>query len=510
MSNDQVSSFDKDYSKIKALLEDQDFKKLCKDTSKFNFFEVLRSTTSEIKHSNVLAWLLNPYGNHSCGNAFLKQLLVSVIAKSGMSNLSFNRLYMMDLDRVQVHREWPSTESAFNEYDIDPDDVDPNNSKNRIDIVITIKLDTSETEKTRTMDSADEADRAQGSDKEDQTNPCKVFDKVIIAIENKIHSAEGMEQLLDYNRVLEPFENSSHIIRIFLTPEGIRPKEVDNWHACSYKQIYQVLLETLDRHRNDIQAEKRMLIEQYIELLDAYIIAQQDDNRRKKEYSKLCSDYRDLIRNIVKRGRESSSSNLKRKQSDYDELCAFLYQEYKSAFERLARHMRSNSERISQFLTEYMKGKGFNITNEGQTIYPSFRSEQLKVISKRLFDNENSVLLQFSNRLDRMALTLSFAITSEKKQTRWAFYNFMREKNPQLFNKNKDEDAFSDKNTRVRTDNLCQKKKADELVFEQEIIDYIRPRLDEYFNNEGVYQRISAFLSENLDEIYRYVKEHNS
>ena len=43
--------------------------------NKFNVFDVLRNPTREIKHSNVLAWLLDPNESHNIGNKALKLFL---------------------------------------------------------------------------------------------------------------------------------------------------------------------------------------------------------------------------------------------------------------------------------------------------------------------------------------------------------------------------------------------------------------------------------------------------
>ncbi|MFB6320173.1 PD-(D/E)XK nuclease family protein [Saccharicrinis sp. FJH54] len=45
----------------------------------FNPFKVLAIETDEIKHSNVLAWLLNPNENHGLGDYFLKVVLSQVV-----------------------------------------------------------------------------------------------------------------------------------------------------------------------------------------------------------------------------------------------------------------------------------------------------------------------------------------------------------------------------------------------------------------------------------------------
>jgi hypothetical protein len=43
--------------------------------SVFNVFETLGLFHTEIRHSNVLAWLLKPQENHGLGESFFKNLL---------------------------------------------------------------------------------------------------------------------------------------------------------------------------------------------------------------------------------------------------------------------------------------------------------------------------------------------------------------------------------------------------------------------------------------------------
>ena len=44
---------------------------LSKWTSKRNLFDILKITRTEIRHSNMLAWLLNPNENHGLGDSVL-------------------------------------------------------------------------------------------------------------------------------------------------------------------------------------------------------------------------------------------------------------------------------------------------------------------------------------------------------------------------------------------------------------------------------------------------------
>ncbi len=48
----------------------------------FNIFKVLKLDNHEIRHSNFLAWLLNPKENHGCGDKFLKQFLQEALGNN--------------------------------------------------------------------------------------------------------------------------------------------------------------------------------------------------------------------------------------------------------------------------------------------------------------------------------------------------------------------------------------------------------------------------------------------
>lgn len=49
------------------LLDIQCLDRLSKWSNRFNLFDVLKISGTEIRHSNVLAWLLDPNENHGLG-----------------------------------------------------------------------------------------------------------------------------------------------------------------------------------------------------------------------------------------------------------------------------------------------------------------------------------------------------------------------------------------------------------------------------------------------------------
>ncbi|OLA74973.1 MAG: hypothetical protein BHW62_04920 [Acinetobacter sp. CAG:196_36_41] len=67
----------------KQLLEnficDKELKELEQKFDKFNIFDCLRLTRTEIRHSNFLAWLLDPNETHGLSDYFLKEFLKKII-----------------------------------------------------------------------------------------------------------------------------------------------------------------------------------------------------------------------------------------------------------------------------------------------------------------------------------------------------------------------------------------------------------------------------------------------
>ena len=64
--------------RLTFLLEDEKLEKINKSVSRFNPFRVLKLEHYEIRHSNFLAWLLNPQESHDLDDVFLKKFLEKI------------------------------------------------------------------------------------------------------------------------------------------------------------------------------------------------------------------------------------------------------------------------------------------------------------------------------------------------------------------------------------------------------------------------------------------------
>ena len=68
---------------LSALIKDPRIEELELKLKEPNLFYILKFQAAEIRHSNFLAWLLNPKGNHGLNELFLKKFLKNVFSYQG-------------------------------------------------------------------------------------------------------------------------------------------------------------------------------------------------------------------------------------------------------------------------------------------------------------------------------------------------------------------------------------------------------------------------------------------
>ena len=90
------------------LVANYELEELAARLSAFNLFNVLRADKVEIRHSNVLGWLLDPSGSHGLGSVFLRRFLSGVLIDQDVSDVSLtaSEVELMDFNNIEVRREW--------------------------------------------------------------------------------------------------------------------------------------------------------------------------------------------------------------------------------------------------------------------------------------------------------------------------------------------------------------------------------------------------------------------
>ncbi len=203
-----------------------------------NIFSVLKLKRVEIRHSNMLAWLLDPNENHGLGCSFLYGFLSKLPSllpeqeEGSMLSIDFLSLLSSDLGSFQIKREW-----------------------NSIDVLIV-------------------------------SNDLKV----VIAVENKIDSGlgrrkTGKTQLDDYDDVLRREYLGWQWARILLAPDQSRfGEDFLHWGRMEYSDVSEVLNRCFEKHKLYLKPEACLIITNYLRILKNEI------NMDDPELTRICND----------------------------------------------------------------------------------------------------------------------------------------------------------------------------------------------------------------------------
>lgn len=191
------------------VVENDDLLDLESRIGRFNIFDALGITWVEIRHSNFLAFILDPAESHGQGQVFLKALLMDLFRNAPPDfPCSPIDLDGTDLRGVEVKREWKS-----------------------IDLLITCK------------------------------EP-----RFAVAIENKVRSQEHSDQLARYKNALADSYAGLPVLHVYLTPDADEPSE-ESWIPYSYSRIHYVLSRVREAHKNAIGDDVRIFLDHYLSLL---------------------------------------------------------------------------------------------------------------------------------------------------------------------------------------------------------------------------------------------------
>ncbi len=108
---ESTSGIDSDTIKFleDLIINNPDLEKLESMLDRFNIFEALGAVHQEVRHSDFLAFLLNPQQNHGLGDLFVKRLLQEAISQADfVQPITPIDLDIWDLDDIEVRREWQS------------------------------------------------------------------------------------------------------------------------------------------------------------------------------------------------------------------------------------------------------------------------------------------------------------------------------------------------------------------------------------------------------------------
>lgn len=187
-------------------------------SSKINIFRILKLEEMEIRHSNILAWLLDSNETHGLGSSFATKFLSCIIRdhEDEISNFDTCKLLLKSTSDFIVKREHL-----------------------HIDILLICR-------KT----------------------------KQLICIENKVGSKEGDNQLRRYREKLESEFDDYEKMFLYLKPvdEDIH----DNWIKISYEYVLEALDLILKENIN-IDESVKLIIDNYIDTLKRCVMVNENE-----------------------------------------------------------------------------------------------------------------------------------------------------------------------------------------------------------------------------------------
>ncbi len=181
----------------------------------FNIFEALGAARQELRHSDFLAFLLNPKQNHGLGASFLKTFLqeAALAADSDATDLPVD-LDAWTFEAVEVRREW-----------------------GHIDVLV-----------------IDERAR------------------FVVLIENKIDTGEGADQLARYYQTVQQRWPGYAVFALYLTPEGAEPSDL-RYQAVGYELICRVVEEVAESAKATLDQAVHLLMTHYAQMLRKHIVS---------------------------------------------------------------------------------------------------------------------------------------------------------------------------------------------------------------------------------------------
>jgi hypothetical protein len=210
-----------DISALTALVVGDDgLRELATLLGGFNIFEAIGAVRREARHSDFLAFLLDPSEQHGLQDQFLRRVLGEVVRRSGSSvGLTDLEVALLELDDSVVSREWQ--------------DVDV--------LVVSAR------------------------------------ERCVLLIENKVDSDQHSRQLSKYLALVNRQYPGYRVLPVFLTPDGHPPDpEADPaseaYTPLSYGDLHRIGLATLAERRTAIPADVETVIRHYLAMIERHIM----------------------------------------------------------------------------------------------------------------------------------------------------------------------------------------------------------------------------------------------
>jgi len=193
--------------KLESVIRDHDFEMIGLSLMEPNIFRSLSIERMEIRHSNFIAYLLDPRESHGLGDVVIRKLLRDIFSDSKASTRDIFDADELDLRNIEIRREWRD-----------------------IDILI-------------------------------------ILDHDIVVIENKVDAEDHTDQLKKYKEIAESAFPGKNIHYVYLTPYGNDPLDTEYgkiYINYSYEQMAEIIASILKLYGNRISQKIYFYLSDYL------------------------------------------------------------------------------------------------------------------------------------------------------------------------------------------------------------------------------------------------------
>lgn len=208
---------------------------------RFNIFDALGIVRAEIRHSQFLAWLLDPGESHGTGQLFLRAVVMDMLARAprGLRPCSPVELDGLDLGQVEISRE-----------------------RDHIDILIVI----------------DEP-------------------RLVFAIENKVDSTEHSGQLERYRTLVSRrYPGHKHLL-VYLTRQGDEPSD-EAWSPYGYADLHRTLARVRRLNEGGVGEDVAAFLDHYLRMIGSRFM---DDPKIDELCERIYKNHRQALELIFER-----------------------------------------------------------------------------------------------------------------------------------------------------------------------------------------------------------------
>jgi hypothetical protein len=230
-------------SLLNFCVNNRDLDKLNSLVSAFNPFKILGIQDFEIRHSNVLGWLLDPKGHHGLGDAIFKSILLEVLKDNqGRGLPPITDVIGAGFSDLKVLREWRN---------IDIFAISPANN-------------------------------------------------LLLVIENKVDATESEKQLSKYVSIVEAKYPHYKKVFVFLSLDGTPPQGSDHYAILTHGQVHGIVGAAVQLHSEYMNAKVYDFICQYLKVLEEKTV---QSTELIDICVKLYKEHKDAIKLILEHGR---------------------------------------------------------------------------------------------------------------------------------------------------------------------------------------------------------------